>query len=163
MGFRIVALVQNIINYFERLWIDCVTGMGMRDGCWSFRKNDFDYPPYMTATSNGNIFRVIGPLRGEVTVHRWIIPHKGQWRGALMFSFNCAWLKGWVNNRETGDLGCHRAHYDVIVMRMYFQTKFKATCLGLLHCGYFCVFCSFRKGSVIKFDYTEEKYVLYKT
>ena len=43
-------------------------------------------------------------------------PHKGQWRGALMFSFICAWLNGWVINREAGDLRRHRAHYGVIVM-----------------------------------------------
>ena len=30
-------------------------------------------------------------------------PHKGQWRGALMFSLICAWINGWVNNREAGD------------------------------------------------------------
>ena len=30
--------------------------------------------------------------------------HKGQWRGALMLSLICAWIKGWVNNREAGDL-----------------------------------------------------------
>ena len=42
--------------------------------------------------------------------------HKGQWRGALMSSLICAWINGWVNNREIGDLRCHRTHYDVIVM-----------------------------------------------
>ena len=42
--------------------------------------------------------------------------HKGQWRGALMFSLIWAWINGWVNNREAGDLRRHRAHYDVIVM-----------------------------------------------
>ena len=42
--------------------------------------------------------------------------HKGQWRGALVFSLICAWIIGWVNNREAGDLRPHRAHYDVIVM-----------------------------------------------
>ena len=31
-------------------------------------------------------------------------PHKGQWRGALMLSLVCAWIKDWVNNREAGDL-----------------------------------------------------------
>ena len=41
----------------------------------------------MMTSSNGNIFRVIGPL--------------------------C----GWVINRETGDLKRHRAHYDAIVMQ----------------------------------------------
>ena len=28
----------------------------------------------------------------------------------------CAWLNGWVNNCEAGDLRCHHAHYDVSVM-----------------------------------------------
>ena len=43
-------------------------------------------------------------------------PHKGQWRGALMFSLICAWINSWVNNRQTGDLRCHRVHYDDTVM-----------------------------------------------
>ena len=43
-------------------------------------------------------------------------PHKGQWRGALMFSLICVWINGWVNNREAGDLRRYRAHYYVIVM-----------------------------------------------
>ena len=43
-------------------------------------------------------------------------PHIGQWRGALVFSFICAWINGWVNNREAGDLRRFRTHYDVIVM-----------------------------------------------
>ena len=42
--------------------------------------------------------------------------HKGQWRGALMFSLICAWINGWVNTGEAGDSGRHHAHYDVIVM-----------------------------------------------
>ena len=43
-------------------------------------------------------------------------PHKGQWRGALVFSLICAWINGWVNNRKAGDLRRHGAHYDVTVM-----------------------------------------------
>ena len=43
-------------------------------------------------------------------------PHKGQWRGALMFSLICNWINNWVNNRQAGDLRCYRANYDVIVM-----------------------------------------------
>ena len=43
-------------------------------------------------------------------------PHKVQWRGALMFSLICVWIKSWVNNRKTGDLRRYRAHHDVIVM-----------------------------------------------
>ena len=46
-------------------------------------------------------------------------PHKGQWRGALMFPLICSWINGWVNNREAGDSRRHRVHYDVIVMLFY--------------------------------------------
>ena len=46
-------------------------------------------------------------------------PHKGQWRGALMFSLIYTRINGWVNNDEAGDLRRHRAHYDVTVMRIY--------------------------------------------
>ena len=42
--------------------------------------------------------------------------HKGQWRGALMFSLIYAWINDWVNNREAGDLRRHRSHCDVNVM-----------------------------------------------
>ena len=52
---------------------------------------------------------------------RWIhrspvnSPHKGQWRGALMFFFICAWINGRVNNCEASVLRRHRSHYDVTV------------------------------------------------
>ena len=51
-------------------------------------------------------------------IHRSSVnsPHKGQWRGALMSSLIWAWMDGWVNNREAGDLRRHRAHYDVKIM-----------------------------------------------
>ena len=83
----------------------------------------------MMTSSNGNIFRVTGPLCGEFTGHLWI-PHtkKGRWRGALMFSFICAWINVWVNNREAGDLRSLCAHYDVIVMKykdFYSYTAFE--------------------------------------
>ena len=42
--------------------------------------------------------------------------HKGQWRGALMFSLICAWINGWVHNRESGDFRRHCAHYEVTVI-----------------------------------------------
>ena len=59
----------------------------------------------MMTSSNGNISAV--PVNS---------PHKGQWRGALMFSVICVWINGWVNNREAGDFRRYRTHYDVIVM-----------------------------------------------
>ena len=67
---------------------------------------------FMMTSSNGHIFRVTGLFCGEFTGD----PHKGQWRGALMFSLICAWINGWVNTRGAGDFRRHRAHNDVIVM-----------------------------------------------
>ena len=43
-------------------------------------------------------------------------PHKGQWRGALVFPLICAWINGWVNNRKVGDVRRQCAHYYVTVM-----------------------------------------------
>ena len=50
-------------------------------------------------------------------------PHKGQWRGALMFSLISVWINGWVNSGEAGDLGRHRAHYDVNLISIYHLCK----------------------------------------
>ena len=43
-------------------------------------------------------------------------PHKGQWRGAMMFCLIRAWINSWVNNCEAGGLRRYLAHCDVIVM-----------------------------------------------
>ena len=56
------------------------------------------------------------PLAREIHQSPVNSPHKGQWRGALMFFFICAWINCRVNNRKAGDLRRHRAHYYVIVM-----------------------------------------------
>ena len=71
---------------------------------------------FMMTSSNGNIFRVTGHLRGELTGHRWV-PHTmasdlDLWRFSLIF----ASISGWVNNGEAGDLRRQCAHYDVTVM-----------------------------------------------
>ena len=51
-------------------------------------------------------------------IHRSLVnfPHKGQWRGALMFSLIYARINAWINDREIGDLRRYRAHYGVTVM-----------------------------------------------
>ena len=58
-------------------------------------------------------------------------PHKGQWRGALMFSLICTRINGWVNNGEAGDLRRHRAHYDVTVMCLIYQAQ-RRICASVL-------------------------------
>ena len=61
-------------------------------------------------------------------------PHKGQWRGALMFSLICVWINGWVSNREAGDLRRNSAYYDVTVMRVIF-TQFYLTVSIIFSCS----------------------------
>ena len=54
-------------------------------------------------------------------------PHKGQWRGAWMFSLISACINAWVNNREAGDLRRHRGHYDAIVTYCFNSSCFNSS------------------------------------
>ena len=71
----------------------------------------------MMTLSNGNIFRVLAfcagnsPATGEFPAQRPVTP--------MMFSLICAWINGWVNTREAGDLRRHRVHYDVTVIKAF--------------------------------------------
>ena len=79
---------------------------------------------HLTAISEEKPRPSITKVSLKITYHDNVIkqklfhrsPHKGQWRGALMFSLICAWINCWANNCEAGDLTRHRAHYDVTVM-----------------------------------------------
>ena len=70
----------------------------------------------MMMSSNGNIFRVTGPLWGESTGHRWISLTKTS--GEELWSFWVFYLRlnQRLSKRDTGDLRRHRAHYDVTIM-----------------------------------------------
>ena len=70
----------------------------------------------LMTSSNGNIFRVTGPLWGESTGHRWIPLTKASATELWYFLWSTPWINGWVYNRDAVDLRGHRAHYDVIVM-----------------------------------------------
>ena len=50
-------------------------------------------------------------------------PHKGHWCGDLMCCLFCACTYGWVNNGDTGDVRCHRTHFDFIVMCVHVMTS----------------------------------------
>ena len=69
---------------------------------------------HMMTSSNGNIFRVTGPLCREFTGHRWIPLTKAS--DAELWCFLWSAINGWVNSREAGDLRRYRADYDVTVM-----------------------------------------------
>ena len=46
-------------------------------------------------------------------------PHKGQWRGALIFSLMCVWTNGWAHNRDAGDY----------IITGPIETKFTGACM----------------------------------
>ena len=77
----------------------------------------------MMTSSNGNIFRVTGPLWGEFTGPCWI-PHTNASDAELWcFLWSAPWINGWVNNREAGDLRRYRAHSDVTVMMRGYDSR----------------------------------------
>ena len=71
----------------------------------------------MMTSSNGNIFRVTGPLCGNSPVTGEFPSQRPVTRSFDVF-FDLRLNKDWVNNREAGDLWRHRAHHDVTVMFM---------------------------------------------
>ena len=66
-------------------------------------------------SSNQNIFRVT--LCGKISRHRWNPLTKASNADLWCFSLVCAWINGWINNREAGDLRRHRTHYDIVLQR----------------------------------------------
>ena len=84
---------------------------GRSESWWRHRRNQMETFSALLAICAGN---------SPVPVNS---PHKGQWRGALMFSLICARINDWVSNREAGDLRRHRGHYyfDVIMTTMASQ------------------------------------------
>ena len=92
--------------------------------CWAHRQKwDFDLKWIKQSDMHDDVIELKYFLRYWSFVqgiHRSPVnsPHKGQWRGASMFSLICAWMHDWPNNREAGDLRRHRVHYDVTVMEL---------------------------------------------
>ena len=112
------------------LWFNMtvIGHMGFRIGCRQdvllWRDRDLNTNRMMTS-SNGNIFRVTGPLCGEFTGHRWILCTKASDAELWCFFLTAPWINGWVKNGEAGDLRGHRTHYDVIVMDWDILIKLK--------------------------------------
>ena len=106
----------------------------------------------MMTSSNGNIFRVTGPLCGEVTGPGEIPAQRPLTRSFDVFFFICAWINDWVNNREAGDLRRHRGHYDVNVMKWTQDTKTNTVVvLWLIACQYLLksdIFMPFNLGGL---------------
>ena len=131
-------------------WID-----GLVDGRMNGEKRMNDRRTYgqtiplpfthMITSSNGNI--CYWPfVRG---IHRSPVdsPHKGQWRGALIFSLISAWINGWANNRDAGDLRCQRAQYHVTVMIWWTMVS---SCHGKVFHITYPLFWEFPKGLLMQ-------------
>ena len=74
---------------------------------------------HMMTSSNGNIFRITGPLCGEFASHLWIPRTKASDVELWCFLWSAPWINGRVNNGEAGDLRRHCAHYYVTLMMCY--------------------------------------------
>ena len=70
----------------------------------------------MMTSSNENIFRVTGPLCGELTGSGEFPTQRPVMRNYDVFFDLVLKKNGWVNNRGAADLRRYRGHYDVTVM-----------------------------------------------
>ena len=80
-----------------------VIGMGTTNNVRSWWRHQMETFSALLAICAGN-----SPVSGE-------FPAKRPVTRSFDVSLICAYLNGWVNTRETGDLRRYRAHYDVIV------------------------------------------------
>ena len=67
---------------------------------------------HMMTSSNGNIFRITGPLCG----HRWIPLTKASDAKLWWFLWSAPEQTSLLSKRRAGDFRCHRAHYDIIIL-----------------------------------------------
>ena len=99
-----------------------------------FSSREYYYSP--DDVTKWNHYPRHGPfVRGTVRVNS---PHKGQWRGALVFSLICAWTHGWINNRKSGELRRHRAHYDATLKNAHITFYFFSVDVNFVY--WHCVF-----------------------
>ena len=93
--------------------IECdLGGNNLWESFDSYRANNA-----MKVTSNGNVFRVTGPLWGEPPVTDRFPSQRPATRSFDIF-FDLRLNKRIRNNRDAGDLRRHRAHYDVTVTKV---------------------------------------------
>ena len=79
----------------------------------------------MMTSSNGKISALLALCAGNSPVMGEFPSQRSVTRD-LMFSLICARTKGWVDNRESGDLRRHRIHYDVTVAMRLSHSQWQA-------------------------------------
>ena len=86
------------------------------------------------------------------------VPHKGQWRRALMFSLICAWINAWVNNREAGETPSRSLwrHYNVLASnKVCLREVGRLNCIVYTYCPFlFSHWKGWQGQSQHIFDYT---------
>ena len=75
----------------------------------------------------------------------WISLHKFWYFVCILcdaeFSLICAWINGWINNGEAGDLRRHRFHYDDTVKHPWLiRVPVNEKWIALPHQGIFCLY-----------------------
>ena len=100
-------------NIHTCLYSTTIAKLGASDYCWVFDSHRIPWWRCRMETFSALLALCArtSPVAGEFSA-------QSQWHRALKFSLICAWINGWVNNCEAGDLRRHHAHYDVIVMYM---------------------------------------------
>ena len=124
-----------MIQHNMKLYIQHSTNKGRQT--WNYERSLISVS-FMMTSSNGNVSVLLALYAGNSPV-TGEFPHKGEWHRALMFSLICAWINGWVNNREAGDLRHYHTHYDVIVMLNH---VLMISWLPDFISGYYMIFCT---------------------
>ena len=119
--YRIVVMILSVLS--ESVWSIYPYYLGSLHCRWGDRMQSYEYQSpvkYLwTWCHQMEAFSALLALCAGIHASPVDSPHKGQWRGALMFSLICAWTNDWANNRNAGDLRRYRARYDVTVMRIW--------------------------------------------
>ena len=108
--FKLLLLPSPMMTYHQRDLHGCIHPRQYHGQCSRYQ---FKKCATMTS-SNGNNFRVTGPLCGEFTGEFPL--QRPVTRSFGVFFIICAWTNDWVNNRDAGDQKRHRALYGVIVI-----------------------------------------------
>ena len=96
MFIRINACVWYHFNGSTRC-DNCCAHCFEKYGAWMTAIQHYTWWRHQMETFSASLAICAGIRRSPVNS-----PHRGQWRGAVMFSLICVWINGWVNNREAG-------------------------------------------------------------
>ena len=123
-GIRLYISQYIFISRWRRFKMQTIKCVAVGDKAVGKNSLFKSYILYVFNKPSPEYFMSVSTNKNKHSQAQWVFmltssngPHKGQWRGALMFSLIFAWINAWVNNGGAGDWRRHRAHYDIIVMR----------------------------------------------